>query len=1011
MTLTPGIISQTNSFQRTSLATLPADSCLPKSVDLFRALPNFQALQGNSWGLSRVAVEPLPLILKGQDPTPYSKGLGSQAILAHPQNGQEPSTSVFQPRKRMGKLQLEGGHFKDENGRTVFLRGLNFAADAKAPAPGSNRYLNVPCTLDEADEHFARIRDIGFNCLRFIYTWDALQPEHPDEYDDEYIDFTIRLVRKAIEGYDFYVFMDPHQDIWSRFSGGSGAPLWTLHAAGFDHNYFAETHSVAPWDPDEPHSINMQWASNYHRLVSQTMFTLFFAGPEFAPKAQINGTNVGSYLRTRYFAALGHFMRKMHKANLGPNLLGWESLNEPGHGLIGYEHLDKFPESRSHVKLGTAPNPFQGMLLGQGIPQSVETYKFTSLGTRKVKDAHVVRPKRGTWLIPEDLAKLDEKYGWFRNWPGGCLWELHGIYNAKTKTLLLPDYFTSPSDTSHYGSSKRSHREHGMSPRALSHALTGELTGKKHAKHNQEHHKYNKQLRKEQCRERNQEKRSEKSEHQLQKKQARHERHEKKKRERREANTPAEARSETPNNTASAVVPNSMLGPAISGFAASKKSTSMNATSAGSLKQYSSSIRTESETESHRKSPLGTRSASLPLEGTDSRNFCEGFVNSGTSDSDSCIASSVEIEAVNRGDVIKRSAYKEYNFESDTREMQLFIDKYFVRHWLEFSELISDINGEWFQFMQAPVNAPPPHMDKLYPELLDRSRVVYTPHFYDGMTLMLKRWRWLNVDAIGVMRDLHSTPLTALRFGDKRIRQCFAEQFVFLKAEGRERLGQDIAMLMSEIGIPYDMDNKNAYLSGYWDNQIRAMDANIGALEQAQLNYALWCYAVHNSHQTGDCFGGEDLSIYSQDDKKPMLEGLPENGVRAPQSVIRPTPIFLAGPVTDTSFNIRRAHYHLSLVPQAEVPTEVYIPKYHFPRVKARVTATVSDGDIEVKDQVLIWHHGQVGEEQTLTVHGDSVFRDSLYSYVEGVHKLARFVCRNLGFRRPQSHYPKGTIS
>lgn len=953
----------------------------------------------------------------------------------------------------MGKLKLEGGHFKDERGRIVFLRGINFAADAKVPAPGSNRYLNVPCTLDEADEHFARIRAIGFNCIRFLYTWDALQPTHPDEYDDEYIDFTIQLVRKAIEGYGFFVFMDPHQDIWSRFSGGSGAPLWTLHAAGFDHNYFAETHAVAPWDPEEEHSINMQWASNYHRLVSQTMFTIFFAGPEFAPKAQINGMNVGSYLQSRYFAALGYFMRKMHQARLGPNLLGWESLNEPGHGLIGYEHLDKFPESKTHVKLGTAPTPFQGMLLGQGIPQSVETYKFTSLGIRKVEEAHMVRPKRGTWLTPDDLSALDKKYGWSRNWPGGCLWELHGVYNANSQTLLMPDYFFSQRHVSHHGSSRHSHREPRKSPRALSHASTNELTGRRHADHHKKHHKLNKQLRKERHREHKMEKRTKRSERHQQKKQMRHERHEKKKRERREAKLQASSKSEknssssqepADTNTVTSSEKNNSPGMSSSGTPSlrtpgsgssssmtPKESMSTSATSVGSsrIKSRSSSVSSTSEgdSDSSEESPSVSRSASPPLASADwqetpgdvsphssdlsvKKNQLEDNFSC-TSDSDSCIASSDEIEAANEEDSIKRSAHKGYNFDGDTREMQLFIDKYFVRHWFEFAELVSEVNSEWFQFMQAPVNAPPPHMDKLYPEFLDRSRVVYTPHFYDGLTLMLKRWRWLNVDAVGVMRDLHSSPITALRFGDRQICQSFAEQFVFLKAEGRERLGQNIAILMSEIGIPYDMDKKNAYSSGYWDNQIRAMDANISALEQAQLNYTLWCYAVHNSHQTGDCFGGEDLSIYSRDDERAELEGLPENGVRAPQSVIRPTPTFLAGPVTDTSFNIRRAHFHLSLVPQVEVPTEVYIPKYHFPRVKARVTATVSAGDIEVKDQVLIWHHGEVGKEQTLTVHGDPMFKDSLYSYVEGIHKVAHFVGRNLKFRRSRSHYPKNTVS
>jgi hypothetical protein len=47
---------------------------------------------------------------------------------------------------------------------------------------------------------------------------------------------------------------------------------------------------------------------------------------------------------------------------------------------------------------------------------------------------------------------------------------------------------------------------------------------------------------------------------------------------------------------------------------------------------------------------------------------------------------------------------------------------------------------------------------------------------------------------------------------------------------------------MSEIGIPYDMDGKEAYKDGKYISQYAAMDANNFALENAGLNYTLWCY-------------------------------------------------------------------------------------------------------------------------------------------------------------------------
>jgi hypothetical protein len=47
---------------------------------------------------------------------------------------------------------------------------------------------------------------------------------------------------------------------------------------------------------------------------------------------------------------------------------------------------------------------------------------------------------------------------------------------------------------------------------------------------------------------------------------------------------------------------------------------------------------------------------------------------------------------------------------------------------------------------------------------------------------------------------------------------------------------------MSEIGIPFDMEDKKAYKNGKYDHQYAAMDANNYALEGAGLSYTLWCY-------------------------------------------------------------------------------------------------------------------------------------------------------------------------
>ena len=53
-------------------------------------------------------------------------------------------------------------------------------------------------------------------------TWEAVEHAGPGQYDTAYLDYFAELCRVSGE-YGFYVFVDFHQDAWSRFSGG-GTP-------------------------------------------------------------------------------------------------------------------------------------------------------------------------------------------------------------------------------------------------------------------------------------------------------------------------------------------------------------------------------------------------------------------------------------------------------------------------------------------------------------------------------------------------------------------------------------------------------------------------------------------------------------------------------------------------------------------------------------------------------------------------------------------------------------------
>jgi hypothetical protein len=103
------------------------------------------------------------------------------------------------------------------------------------------------------------------------------------------------------------------------------------------------------------------------------------------------------------------------------------------------------------------------------------------------------------------------------------------------------------------------------------------------------------------------------------------------------------------------------------------------------------------------------------------------------------------------------------------------------------------------------------------------------------------------VDVIGVLRGKYLTPAFGVKIGETAIRNCLRDQLKFLRDESLNYMG-DHPLLFTEIGIPYDMDDKQAYQTGDYSSQISAMDANHFALEGSTSNgFTLWVYVTQVS--------------------------------------------------------------------------------------------------------------------------------------------------------------------
>jgi hypothetical protein len=341
-------------------------------------------------------------------------------------------------------MRVQGDHWVDEAGRRLVLRGANVGGDCKVPArpdgdtrlkagfydPKGVSFVGRPFALEEADEHFERLSRWGMNFLRFLVTWEAVEHEGPGIYDQEYLDYIEAVVAKAGER-GLALFIDPHQDVWSRWTGGDGAPMWTLEAAGFRPERLFASGAALLNQELGPAYPRMRWMSNYDRLACATMWTLFFAGDDFAPGIGPVGfdgpASMQDFLQGRYVAAMAEIAKRVARF---PHVVGFDSLNEPNAGYIGAPSLLR---RGSGTSLGTTPTPWEAVLAGSGYPMDVEVLGIVGLSRRRIGYERLGAEGIRAWREGVD-----------------CVWKRAGVWAddlggeaAGKPVLLRPEHFAS----------------------------------------------------------------------------------------------------------------------------------------------------------------------------------------------------------------------------------------------------------------------------------------------------------------------------------------------------------------------------------------------------------------------------------------------------------------------------------------------------------------------------------------------------------------------------------------
>ncbi len=307
-------------------------------------------------------------------------------------------------------LRADRGRFIDAEGRDVLLRGVNLGGDCKTPYPNGGTHIPTdfadhrtisfigrPFPLADADAHLSRLRRWGFNCLRLVTTWEAIEHAGSGLYDEAYLDYYAEIARLAGD-YDFYVFVDFHQDAWSRMSGGDGAPGWTFEAVGLD---FARFHAgdaalvmQHAFDPTAPSGQQtgyprMSWSSNYRLPANGVMWSLFFGGRWLTPGFTIDGLNVQDFLQGRYLACVNQMAGRLAAL---PHVIGFDSLNEPCIGWLGQSLSDRGVEKPSPLAMGSALSPLDGLCLARGVTTTVPVLGGRETGPPRIVGERTLNP-------------------------------------------------------------------------------------------------------------------------------------------------------------------------------------------------------------------------------------------------------------------------------------------------------------------------------------------------------------------------------------------------------------------------------------------------------------------------------------------------------------------------------------------------------------------------------------------------------------------------------------------
>ncbi len=237
----------------------------------------------------------------------------------------------------------------DTYGRERIFNGINmiFKGIDDPSAPGGRSYIKSYTNKD-----FANLKRKGINLIRLGIIWDAIEHEM-GVYNDEYLNWIETLLDQC-KTYDIGVFLDMHQDLYSRLFDG-GAPEW------------------ATLTDTSTHTPGNLWSDAY--LFSDAVNTAF---KNFWQNKECSD---GKGLIDHYSHLWQYLIRRFgnHEA-----IIGYDFMNEPFPGQHSLDIMKKLLMTYSHL---TGQNKSPDEMIAAFMNQEMKYKLLQNLNNHKLYKA------------------------------------------------------------------------------------------------------------------------------------------------------------------------------------------------------------------------------------------------------------------------------------------------------------------------------------------------------------------------------------------------------------------------------------------------------------------------------------------------------------------------------------------------------------------------------------------------------------------------------------------------